>query len=348
MEVKKLCLFGLFILFLVLTTSSIHASEIDNSTDLISEFQDNDVISDDDIDFGDFNDRGEWTLDENGNVVMTPSTKNHTYTTPDINLDENNTSDLRNDKPDKNVSYDSNQSFPSISSPAGMIGLWKEYVNNPEDFLNMYHSMPDVSSSSSNENNNSCNNHYSKEFLDFMNFVKENKDKPNAIESKDIKVYYSKNNMYKVRILNPISDPVGKGVNVTFVFNGKKINVKTDSKGYASFKFNCQPGKYVVKINSGNMFSKKYITVNSLFKTKNINKIYKKPSKFTVKLIKQKGKSVAKQIIKITFKGKTYKVKSNSKGFAVFNIPKNIKVGKYTIKTSYNGCILKNKVIVKR
>ena len=193
------------------------------------------------------------------------------------------------------------QSYPEISSPANMVGLWREYVKNPKDFIEKYYSQPNVTSI--DINSNPCNNPYSKEFQDFLNFVKENKDKPNAIESKDINVFYSKNSMYTVRILNPVNDPVSKGVSVTFTLNGKNINVKTDDKG-------CK--------------------------------------KFTVQLIKQKGKSVSKKTIKITFKGKNYKVTSNSKGIGVFKIPKNVKIGKYTIKTTYNGCIMKNKITVKR
>ena len=330
MDVKKICFSALLILFLILSTSSIYASDFNNSTEPIQEFKDGSMRDY----YDDFGERGEWVLDENGSIVIVPSTKNNTYENSTDSLNRENTTDLRNN------SDNTKQSYPEISSPANMVSLWREYVKNPKDFIEKYYSQPNVTSI--DINSNPCNNPYSKEFQDFLNFVKENKDKPNAIESKDINVFYSKNSMYIVRILNPVNDPVGKGVSVTFTLNGKNINVKTDDKGYASFKFNCQSGKHTVEIHTGKISSKNYITVKPLFKTKITGK------KFTVQLIKQKGKSVSKKTIKITFKGKNYKVTSNSKGIAVFKIPKNVKIGKYTIKTTYNGCIMKNKITVKR
>lgn len=53
-------------------------------------------------------------------------------------------------------------------------------------------------------------------------------------------------------------------------------------------------------------------------------------------------------MVKVKFKGKTYKLKTNSKGIATFKIPKNLKKGKYTIKTTYNGLTNSNKIIVKK
>lgn len=354
MNVKKICLISLFILFLILSTSSVHANDLNNSTELNPEVQNNALISDDGnssgnpvIDEDYFSGLGEWTVDENGKITYIPSAKNHTYANFSVDFHKENVTDLR-----KNNSEDIDliQRFPP-TDPSSMIDLWKELVDDRGRFDGKYKSLPDnisINWEDYAENNNSCNQHYSKEFLDFLKFVNENKVKPASIESGDINVFYSKDNIYKVRILNPVSDSVGKGINVTFIFDGKKINAKTDEDGYASFRFNSQPGNHVVEIHAGNITSKNKITVKSLFKTKNINKAYKKSSKFTVKIIKQKGKSISKQSVKITFKGKNYKIKTNSKGIAIFNIPKNLKIGKHVIKTSYNGCSVKNLITVKR
>lgn len=59
----------------------------------------------------------------------------------------------------------------------------------------------------------------------------------------------------------------------------------------------------------------------------------KKSSKFTVKLVKINDKSVNRKAIKITFNGKFHAIKTNSKGIAIFALPKNLKVGKCAIKT---------------
>lgn len=354
MNVKKICLISLFILFLILSTSSVHANDLDNSTELNSELQDNDIIADDEnssenpvIDDGYFSSLGEWTVDENGKITYIPSAKNNTYANYSVEFHKENVTDLR-----KNNSEDIDliQRYPPTDL-SSMIDLWNELVNDPGRFDGKYPPIHDnitINWEDYAENNDSCHTPYSKEFLDFLKFVNENKVKPASIESEDINVFYSKDNMYKVRILNPVSDSVGKGINVTFIFDGKKINVKTDEDGYASFRFDSQPGTHAVNVYAGNITSKNKITVKSLFKTKNINKAYKKSSQFSVKIIKPKGKSLSKQTVKITFKGKNYKIKTNSKGIAKFNIPKNLKIGKHVIKTSYNGCSVKNMITVKR
>ena len=54
------------------------------------------------------------------------------------------------------------------------------------------------------------------------------------------------------------------------------------------------------------------------------------------------------QIVKIKFKGKAYKIKTNKKGIATFKVPKNLKAGKYKIKTTYNGLNNVNKIVVKK
>lgn len=344
MNFKKVCIISLFLLILFLNTCS--AQDLENLTDAASQISDEDIpLADPSLDLG------EWILDENGHLVYVPSSGNGSLPHIDIPTPEGNITDLRN-KTDPNSTDISNQSESSepIKTPAGMSTLLEEFIKDPQGYLERYHSMPDNISilDETNYNDSSCNTRHYKEFDDFMKFVEETKVKPDIIESKDISVFYSKNNIYTIRIINPVSDPVGEGVIVTFTFNGKKIHVKTDANGYASFKFNAQPGNYVVRTCAGEINTKNKITVKALFKTKNINKIYKKSSKFTVKLVKQKGKSVSKQIVKVTFKGKNYKIKTNSKGIASFNIPKGLKVGKYTIKTNYNGCAVKNRITVKR
>lgn len=356
MNVKRTCLIVFLALFLILSTSSVYA--LDNSTDLSSQIQENSTLNgvNDSESFvlgdGNFADYGQWVLDENGNIVYVPSTESHSFgnfSMPDL---EDNVTDLRNNNnSDNNYSNDvnQNQNIPPISSPSSRIHMWDEFIKDPEAFLKKYNELPinpSITSGSNNYYDNPCNTRHSKEFTDFINFINENNAKPNVIESKDSSFFYSKNNSYKVRILNLAGNSVGAGVNVTFVFNGKKINAKTDDNGYASFKFNVQPGSYVVNVHSGDIESKNKVVIKSLFKTKNIKKTYKKSSKFTISLIKQKGKPLSKQVVKVTFKGKTYNVKTNSKGVATFKIPKNLKIGKYTIKTAYNSCVAKNKITV--
>ena len=97
----------------------------------------------------------------------------------------------------------------------------------------------------------------------------------------------------------------------------------------------------------GDAIVKNKITVKSTLITKNVYKKVKKSANFKVKVLNSKGNAYKKQIVKIKFKGKTYKLKTNSKGIATFKIPKNLKAGKYVIKTTFNGLTNSNRITVK-
>ncbi len=336
MNVKAIFLFSLILL---LSASVVYAQ--DNSTVLSADS--------DDVSYGDhwaLNGPGEWSIDENGSLIHKPSDKNYSAEDISIEFHNDNSTDLRKNSSDANHT----QNASEILTPARMNPLWDEFIKNPIAFAEKYNPQPKAPPATWNSSisDNPCSRPYSKEFIDFMNYVEKTRAKPDVIEAGNLNVYYSKGNLYQIRVLNPVGDPVYGSVNVTFIFNGKKINTKTDEKGYASFKFNNQPGSYIVKAYAGNISSKHKITVKALFKTKDISKKYKKSLKFKIRLVKVSGKSVSGKNIKITLKGKTSTVKTNSKGIAVFNIPKNLKIGKYTIRTCYNGCVVKNKITVKK
>lgn len=167
------------------------------------------------------------------------------------------------------------------------------------------------------------------------------------IKSSDLTKYYTtKEITYKVSL----SDISGKLVNKTVKIkvNKKVYKVGTDKNGVANLKLKLRPGKYDVTTSYGKYSVKNKITIKKTLITKNLTKKVKKAANFNVKVLNSKGKAYSKQLVKITFKGKTHKIKTNSKGIASFKIPKNLKVGKYTIKTTYNGITNTNKVIVKK
>ena len=171
--------------------------------------------------------------------------------------------------------------------------------------------------------------------------------KQDSIVASDLTKYYTQSTTFKATIKNG-NDLVTKG-SVTFTINNKKYTASIGSNGVASVNLkNLKPGKYNVNINYGQITVKKTITVKKAVITKNVSKKYRKTGKFTVKILNSKGKAYAKQTVKIKFKGKTYKIKTNKKGIATLKLSKKLKVGKYTIKTTYAGLTLSNKVTVKR
>lgn len=186
-------------------------------------------------------------------------------------------------------------------------------------------------------------------FLD-INFkgtsVKVSIDTKDKIKSRNLKVYYSKKIAFKVKV----SDILGKVVNgkVKFTIKKKSYYSKTNKKGIAVLKLKLRPGKYIIKTEYGRAKVKNKIIVKTTLITKNLVKKYKKSAKFKVKVLNSKGKAYPKRTVKIKFKGKTYKFKTNKKGISTFKIPNNLKAGKYKIKTIYGELSNSNKIIVKK
>ena len=114
------------------------------------------------------------------------------------------------------------------------------------------------------------------------------------------------------------------------------------------WKDRMKPGKYTVITKFEDVKVKNKITVKTTLITKNKSKKVKKSAKFKIKVLNSKGKAYKNQLVKVKFKGKTYKLKTNKKGIAIFKIPKKLKVGKYKIKTTYKGLTNSNRIIVRK
>ena len=163
---------------------------------------------------------------------------------------------------------------------------------------------------------------------------------------KDVTKYYKSPTTYKVRVFD-FNGKIAKGTYVQFRMGSSYSQVKTDKNGYATLKLNQKPGKYTLYAQCAGYYITSKIKIKSTIVTKDLTKKVKKPGKFNVKILNSKGKAFAKQAVKIKFKGKSYSLKTNNKGIASFNIPTNLKAGKYVIKTTYNGYTASNKIILK-
>ena len=167
------------------------------------------------------------------------------------------------------------------------------------------------------------------------------------IESGDLTKYYRSGKQFKVRIFGDDGNVVaGKIVNLTI--NKKVYHARTDKNGYATLKINLKPNKYSITTQYGKIKVKNVITVKSTLITKDLSKKFKASAKFRVKVLNANGKVYPKKTVQIKFLGKTYKVKTSSKGIACLTVPKTLKVGKYAIKTTCNGLSNTNYIIVKK
>ena len=163
---------------------------------------------------------------------------------------------------------------------------------------------------------------------------------------KDYSVFYGNTIKYKVRIFDTNGKPAA-GKLVTFKIKGKSINVRTDGSGYATYSAKLAVGKYTITANYGSFSVSNKITIKPTLSAKNIVKKKAKKIKFSAKLVNKKGKALKNKKITFKIKGKKYKAKTNKRGVATVSI-KNLKVGKYTITSSYGGCTIKNTIKIKR
>ena len=157
-------------------------------------------------------------------------------------------------------------------------------------------------------------------------------------------VYYGNVIKYKVRVKDDTGKyAVSKAVSIKV--NGKTYSVKTDKYGYAYLSLKLKAGTYTVTVSYKGVSSSSKITFKPTLIAKDMAAKKSKTAKFTVKLVYKNGKILKYK--KITFKinGKTYSAKTNKYGVATLSI-KLLKVGKFTITSTYGGCTISNKITV--
>lgn len=158
-------------------------------------------------------------------------------------------------------------------------------------------------------------------------------------QNKNLAMDYKDGSKFKFCVIGDDGKAVGAGVIVKVTINGKKINVKTDKKGYGYLLINQIPKKYKVTVEYKGFKVSNIIKVKSVIKAKSLTKKRAKKIKYTATLKTSKGKALKNKKVTFKIKGKTYKAKTNKKGVAKVYL-KNLKVGKHKIVVKY----LKSKV----
>ena len=157
-----------------------------------------------------------------------------------------------------------------------------------------------------------------------------------------VKYYGDKDTKFKVKVLGDDYEPLA-GVYVSFGKDWDVLKEKlTNSYGNAYFPINYKVGTHNVitylecdneddPLNECYFFAKNKVTIKSTIPTKTLTKyVTQKNKKFAIKFLTTKGKPLKNTKVQIKIKGKTYKVRTNSKGIAYIKI-NSFKVGKHTI-----------------
>ena len=131
--------------------------------------------------------------------------------------------------------------------------------------------------------------------------------KPVITGNKDVVMLYSAGTAYKVRVT--IDGKAVVGEYVTFKFNGATKKVKTNSKGYATYKIPTvkpKSSKYAITATYKDVTVKNKVKVNSIVVAKNLKaKKSAKVLKIKVTLKKVNKKYIKGKYVTLKFKGKT-------------------------------------------
>ncbi len=152
-----------------------------------------------------------------------------------------------------------------------------------------------------------------------------------TIKASDITKYYKGATKYTATFYDSHGNPLANR-NVVVSVNGKSYTKKTNGKGVLSLDVNLKPGTY--KIVSKDPITGYKLTTSfkilSTVSSSNLNKVKGDSRKFTVKFFKSNGNPLSKKYVKIKFKGKTKKYKTNSWGIVNLNV-KDLKKGTYKV-----------------
>ena len=177
-------------------------------------------------------------------------------------------------------------------------------------------------------------------------------DDTKIINNKNMAVDYGGGSYFTVKVVTGDGKAVGVGESVKFTINGKTTTVQTDNNGIAKIKITELPGKYTITSTYRGKTYKNTVTVKQVLKASKAS-VKNTDKKLVLKAtLKINGKAIKGKVIKFTFRGKTYKAKTNAKGMAQVIIKQKViqKLTKkfYPVKVTYLKDTVKTTVTVKQ
>ena len=162
-------------------------------------------------------------------------------------------------------------------------------------------------------------------------------DDTKIINNKNIAADYAGESYFSVKVVTDDNRTVGAGEEVKFTINGKTTSVQTDNNGIAKIEITQTPEKYAITTTYKGQTLKNTVTVKQVLKASKVT-VKKTSKKFTLKAkLKINGKLQKGKKITFKFNGKTYKVKTNSTGKAIFKVKNLKKKGTFTGTLKFKG-----------
>ena len=136
---------------------------------------------------------------------------------------------------------------------------------------------------------------------------------------------------------------------VTFKIGSNSVTTKTLPNGISKLNINYKVGSYTIEAKNPVTGEKAYNNIlifKRLAGNKGFSQYYGANKNYKVRAYGDNGKPVGSGVkVKIRINGKTYNVKTNKKGYALFKIK--LKPKTYTITATYKGYKVSNKIKVK-
>lgn len=176
------------------------------------------------------------------------------------------------------------------------------------------------------------NSHLNTSLDDSLNETIKNKTQ---LTSPTTSTYYKE--FYHITLKDSNNTVLGNKT-VTLRINNINYTAITDSNGVANFNLKLNPGNYksTIVFTGDDTYESCNLTSNfkvlSTIKASNISKYYKGSKKYSATFFKSDGNYLANRYVKITVNGKSYSVKTSSKGFVSISV--NLKPGTYKIVSS--------------
>lgn len=180
------------------------------------------------------------------------------------------------------------------------------------------------------------------------------KDSSSVFKASNLKMQYKDGSKFSVKLKNKNGKVLTNKV-VKITLNGKTTNCKTNNKGVAKLAIgDLKPGTYNIKYSYSSIGSNNYKTgsnkviiskqVGSIL-TNNLEMNHGNGSVYKATIKDKYGNLLKKTGVQFKINGKTYNVKTDSKGVATLNI--NLGVGYYTITSKINDNYYQSKTISK-
>jgi predicted outer membrane repeat protein len=165
---------------------------------------------------------------------------------------------------------------------------------------------------------------------------------------------YNTDFTFTVKLVDCQGQPI-KNTEIPLKFDGETVKgLKTDENGYLDVRIfpGNTIGKHYLDYTNPISNEKLRVTLNIVSRfagNANVNMYYFDGHSYKVRIRSNDGNFAGSgQVITVKIGKKSFKVKTDKKGYATLKIPKTIKPGKYTISATYKGQTVKNKLTVKQ